>query len=196
MISDKELKGMHSPIRKFSLKMKIRSYRKKINKHGIKLDDLVVLDAGCGPGFSTQEILRSFSPKKIYAFDYLDQEIQFAKQLQIDAEFWVGSITNLIYPTNTFDFIFVFNVLHHVPEWRIGIQEIARVIKNEGYVIFEEPTGSYTSFTDRLARIKHPEEGKFSKEEFITELAKNRFTILDDSSTFFGRYLSFICKSD
>jgi hypothetical protein len=76
------------------------------------------------------------------------------------------------------------------------MKEVCRVLKIGGYVIFEEPTGSYTNLTDRLVRNKHPEEGKFSREEFITELTGNNFKIIEDASTFFGRYLSFICKLD
>lgn len=41
----------------------------------------------------------------------------------------------------------MFNVLHHVPQWHKGIQEIARILKIGGYVLFEEPTKKYTNFT-------------------------------------------------
>ena len=194
MISEKELKGVNSPFRNFSLNMKINSYKRQLEKLHIKLEHLTILDAGCGRGFSTRIIIDKFFPKKIYAFDYVEKQINLAKKMKLHAEFFVGDITNINLPTSFFDFIFVFNVLHHVPRWREGIIEVSRVLKEGGCAIFEEPTGSYTTFTDKLARNKHPEEGKFSKQEFKEELSKNKFTVIKDSSTFFNRYIALICQ--
>lgn len=194
MISEKELKGINSPFRNFSLNMKINSYKKQLVKLKINLKNLIILEAGCGRGFSTRIIINKFSPKKIYAFDFIEEQINLAKKMKLDAEFFVGDITRIDLPSGTFDFVFVFNVLHHVPMWKDGIKEITRVLKDKSYAIFEEPTGSYTTFTDNLARNKHPEEGKFSKEEFERELLKNNFKIVKDSSTFFGKYIALICQ--
>ncbi|MHA2105566.1 MAG: class I SAM-dependent methyltransferase [Candidatus Hodarchaeales archaeon] len=194
MISNKELKGVNSPFRNFSLKMKIRSYKKQLENQNINLKDSSILDAGCGRGFSTQIIIDKFQPEKIYAFDFIESQIDLAKMMNLDAKFWVGSITDIDLPSSSCDFVFVFNVLHHVLGWREGIKEIFRVLRDEGHAIFEEPTGGYTTFTDRLVRNKHPEEGKFSKKEFEEELLKNNFFIIKDSSTFFGRYIALICQ--
>ena len=193
MISEKELKGVNSPFRNFSLNMKINSYKKQLEKLHINLEQLIILDAGCGRGFSTRIIIDRFSPKKIYAFDVIENQINLAKKMKLEAEFFVGDITNINLPSSLCDVIFVFNVLHHVPRWREGIKEVSRVLKEKGTVIFEEPTGSYTTFTDKLARNKHPEEGKFSRQEFEEELIKNNFTVIKDQSTIFGKYIALIC---
>ena len=193
MISEKELKGVNSPFRNFSLNMKINSYKKQLEKLHINLEQLIILDAGCGRGFSTRNIIDRFSPKKIYAFDVIENQINLAKKMKLEAEFFVGDITNINLPSSLCDVIFVFNVLHHVPRWREGIKEVSRVLKEKGTVIFEEPTGSYTTFTDKLARNKHPEEGKFSRQEFEEELIKNNFTVIKDQSTIFGKYIALIC---
>ena len=194
MISQKELKGINSPLRNFSLKLKIRSYKKQLEKLDINYENKVILDAGCGRGFSTKILCEKFQPKEIYAFDYLEEQIQLAKQLELKAIFWVGDITSIHIPDENFDIVFAFNVLHHVPHWKQGILEISRVIKNQGYAIFEEPTGSYTTFTDKFVRNKHPDEAKFSKKEFEADLLKNNFIILKDSSTFFGKYIALITQ--
>lgn len=194
MISKKELKGINSPFRNFSLNLKINSYKKQLKKLHINLKDLTILDAGCGRGFSTRIIIDKFAPKKIVAFDIIADQITLAKKMKLEADFFIGSITDIDLPSAFFDFVFVFNVLHHVPCWKEGIAEVSRVLKVKGYVIFEEPTGEYTTFTDRLARNMHPERGKFTKREFEEELMKNNFFILKDSSTFFGKYIALICQ--
>ena len=196
MISQKELKGINSPFRHFSLKMKINSYKKKLDKLKINLNELTILDAGCGKGFSTKILIDKLAPKKTYAFDFLEDQVDLAKKLHLDAEFFQGSIADIKLPSTSCDFVFVFNVLHHVPEWKKGIKDVSRVLKDHGYAIFEEPTGSYTTFTDKLARNKHPEEGKFTKNEFEEELRKNNFTVLKDTSAFFGKYIALICQKE
>ena len=193
MISEKELKGINSPLRNFSLKMKINSYIKQLKKLHINLEHLTILDAGCGRGFSTKILFDKLSPKKTFAFNFLEERVNLAKKLNLDTEFFQGSNTDIQLPAGSSDFVFVFNVLHHVSEWKNGIKDVSRVLKDNGYDIFEEPTGSYTTFTDHLARNKHPEKGKFTKQEFEAELYKNTFVILKDSSAFFGKYIALIC---
>lgn len=55
MITEKELKGINSPFRNFSLNLKINSYKRQLEKLHIKIKDLTILDAGCGRGFSTEK---------------------------------------------------------------------------------------------------------------------------------------------
>ncbi|MFX0065770.1 MAG: class I SAM-dependent methyltransferase [Candidatus Hermodarchaeota archaeon] len=196
MISERELKGINNSLRAFSLNLKLRSYQKTLVQFGIDLTNTTILDAGCGRGFSTALILGLFRPKKVYAFDFLPQQIELAKEMKIPAEFFVGSITDIKLDATLCEFAFVFNVLHHVPNWPKGIQEIRRILKPNGYVIFEEPTKQYTTFTDRLARVKHPEEGKFTQEEFFQHLDANGFTLVKDMSTMFGLYLALLCRKE
>jgi ubiquinone/menaquinone biosynthesis C-methylase UbiE len=196
LISQKELKGVNSPLRGFSLKLKLRSYHNKLRKLGIDLENTVILDAGCGRGFSTAIILDRFKPNKVYAFDFLPEQIELAKKMNLTAEFFVGSITEIKIPTSECDMAFIFNVLHHVPQWEKGIQEVARILKVGGYALFEEPTKKYTNFTDKLARNKHPEEAKFTREEFISQLKLNSFVVIEDMSAFFGMYLALFCRKN
>jgi len=196
MISEKELKGVNSPFRAFSLKLKLRSYHKKFREIGIDLENTVILDAGCGRGFSTAIIIKRFNPCKIHAFDYLPEQIELAKKMDLQANFSVGSITDIKLLDDECDAVFVFNVLHHVPEWSDGIQEVARILKSGGHVLFEEPTKQYTNFTDKLVRNKHPEEAKFTREEFVNQLKIHDLTLIKDMSTFFGRYLALLCRKE
>ena len=195
LISDKELKGVNSSFRAFSLNVKLRNYRRKFTQLGIDLSDSIVVDAGCGRGWSTALIIKLFQPRKIYAFDYLPKQIELAKKMKLSAKFSVDSITNIQLPSDICDAVFSFNVLHHVPAWTEGINEISRILKPDGYVLFEEPTERYTNFTDKLVRNKHPEEGKFSRKEFDVELRKCGLSLIQDMSTFFGLYLVLLCKN-
>ena len=134
MISKKELKAVNSPFRNFSLKMKINSYKWQLEKLHINLEQLIILDTGCGWGVSTKIIIDKFSPKKIYAFDFVEKQVLLAKKINLEAEIFYGSITNINLPSSSCDLVFVFNVLHHVPMWKEGIKEVSRVLKDKNYV--------------------------------------------------------------
>ena len=124
MISVKELKGINSPFRNFSLNMKINSYKKQLTKLQISLENLLLLDAGCGRGFSTRIIIDKFSPKIIYTIVFQEEQINLAKKMHLDTEFFVVDIAKFNLISSIFDLIFVFNVLYHVPCWREAIKEV------------------------------------------------------------------------
>jgi ubiquinone/menaquinone biosynthesis C-methylase UbiE len=54
------------------------------------------------------------------------------------------------------DVVIIFGVLHHIPEWRKTIDEIARVLKQNGQLFLEEPRGVDLKFFDAFFRWGHP----------------------------------------
>lgn len=52
----------------------------------------------------------------------------------------VADAENLPFPDRGFDFIFLVGILHHLPDQKKGMQEIKRVLKEEGKVFISEPT--------------------------------------------------------
>ena len=95
------------------------------------------LDVGCGTGFFIRRLLergyvrpRGIEPDaRLVPSDLADR---------ID----IGSATALPYPDASFDCIYFFNVLHHLPateEYAAAMAEARRCLKPEGKIIFLEP---------------------------------------------------------
>ena len=75
--------------------------------------------------------------------------------------FHVADTLCLPHRNNTFDAIFVFGVLHHVPEWQEALSEIVRVLKPGALLYFEEIYPSlYQNFITKHILL-HPRENRF-----------------------------------
>lgn len=143
--------------------------------------DMRVLDVGCGRGVGTKEILDRFGARSVYAIDLDPGMVQRAKR-RLGAygqrvSVSVGDVEHLDVESETFDAVFDFAVLHHVPDWQNAVTEIRRVLKPGGRFFFQEVTThaldkwSYRTFMD------HPVENRFSGKEFIEELEKQGIQI-------------------
>ena len=108
---------MNSYFRQFFLKYyEFKVFKKFLKKNHIDLNKKVILDAGCGCGYSTELIIKEFQPEEIFAFDIAPNQIELTKQRKLSVNLFVGSMTDIKIPSEKFDAIFIFGVLHHVPE--------------------------------------------------------------------------------
>ncbi len=104
-----------------------------ILKKEIDLKDKKILDAGCGEGrFSKYFIEKNAN---ITSLDISEEYINVIKANIRRGKFVVGSVTDLPFPKNSFDYIFSVDVLQHVPNINKAIKEFHRVLKINGKVI-------------------------------------------------------------
>jgi ubiquinone/menaquinone biosynthesis C-methylase UbiE len=102
-----------------------------------------VLEVGCGRGAGACLILEKFRPAALHALD-LDQRMIRRALAYLNPEqrrrisLYVGDVFRLPYRDGTLDGVFGFGVLHHLPEWRGGLREVARVLKPGGFYFLEE----------------------------------------------------------
>lgn len=133
----KEIKGQYNTIAKewdssrfVPSKLKIKQIRKL--KKGEKL-----LDLGCGNGLIVTEALK----KGVHyiGIDISSVFIKVAKKKYPGVDFQVGDATKkLKFKNNSFDKVFSFAVMHHVPSEKLRLkflQEIYRVLKNGGEAV-------------------------------------------------------------
>ncbi len=88
---------------------------------------------------------------------------------------YVGDALTLPYRDGVLDAVFGFGVLHHLPDWRAGLREIARVLKPGGIYFLEE---FYPQFYQNfLARriFLHPEHDRFYSHDLRAALAEAGF---------------------
>jgi len=142
----------------------------------------LVLEIGCGRGVGAALISEKFQPAIMHAMD-LDFEMikkaqkRFKKHNLMRAGFYVGDVMQLPYKDATFDAVFGFGVLHHVPDWRGGLAEIARVLKKSGCYFFEELYPSlYQNFITRHILL-HPAENRFESTHWKNALQEMKLLV-------------------
>jgi ubiquinone/menaquinone biosynthesis C-methylase UbiE len=184
---------MNNPFRRFIQKnLEFKIFKHFLKKHNISLTGKTILDAGCGSGYSSEIVSKEFTPAQLIAFDLMPQHIKMAKKRGLEANFFVGDVTKIDLPSNTFDAVFIFGILHHVPEWRKALREIARVLKSEGVLLVEEVNREGVDFVNHLG-FYHPGEARFDWSEFAEGIRLSGFEILEEKKILIDEFRSFIC---
>ena len=95
-----------------------------------------VLDLGCGVGFWTIEMLRFGGYKNMYSADLTQAALDnVAKRLKINnmnSTLSIQNAENMTFEDNFFDHINCQGVIHHTPNTEKTIEEMARVLKDNG----------------------------------------------------------------
>src|SRR5439155_12518373 len=97
-----------------------------------------ILDAGCGNGRYTRFLLREADPDAlITGFDYSQQMLQRARKRLPGrrASHVAADLTRLPYADASFDAIVCGWVLEHLPDPKMGLQELARVLEPGGKLL-------------------------------------------------------------
>jgi len=142
-----------------------------------------VLEIGCGSGYGATIIRKLFEVGELTATDLDPRLIARAKARASDSavSFEVADACGLGCPDDTYDAIFDFGVIHHIPNWQDCLRELRRVLKPGGRIfVIDTPIESYRSFVGWIIRIftAHPYKEMFNESEFIVCLGKLGFQIL------------------
>jgi ubiquinone/menaquinone biosynthesis C-methylase UbiE len=133
------------------------TFKEMLKREGINLANAEIMDAGCGSGYGTKLILESFNPSKIIAFDYMQEQIALATKRGLPVDFYAGDMRKIDAPTGSVDAVFIFGVLHHIPNWKDALEEVARTLKKDGVLLVEEP--KVTGFSWKLLERRLQETG-------------------------------------
>ncbi|MBW2671063.1 MAG: class I SAM-dependent methyltransferase [Deltaproteobacteria bacterium] len=92
---------------------------------------------------------------------------------------YVGDAVDLPFKTGSLDAVVGFGFLHHVPDWRQGLSEIARVLKPAGVYYIEElyPSLYQNVITKRI--LLHPEQDRFTSNDFRKALDEAHLHLAD-----------------
>ena len=119
-----------------------------------------ILELGCGDASITRLIASSGAGRIITATE-VDQS-QHQKNLQINdlanVEFKLAGSEKILADDNSFDIIFMFKSLHHVPIDLMdkALQEVRRVLRTDGLVYISEPI--FDGDFNEILRLFHDEK--------------------------------------
>lgn len=172
----------NTPFRKWLLEHVTKKY---YFEYFDELKNKVVLEIGCGSGPGTKMILKYFSPRKILATDLDPRQIALARKNFINkkVDFEIADATKLNYHDNSFDAVFDYGVIHHLPspEWRECLNEIYRVLKPGGKVLlYDISIEAFDTIWGKIIKLFsiHPYSKMYRKEEFMSYLKSIGFEII------------------
>jgi SAM-dependent methyltransferase len=114
----------------------------------------VVVDAGCGPGFSTELIARACRPRVLIGMDASDAFLRSARERVPGAEFVAHDVTEVPFPTPPADVIYARLVLAHLGDPAAILDRWRRHLAPGGVVVSEEledieaPPGPLRAYDD------------------------------------------------
>jgi len=96
------------------------------------LDGKKILDSGCGKGRFATKIKSLYPSCEVHGVDVLEELLKEVPDLIIKKK---GSILSLPYASGTFDGVFCIEVLEHTVRTEKAIEELCRVLKDNGRVV-------------------------------------------------------------
>jgi len=143
----------------------------------LNTNNSIVLDYGCGIGNSLEQVLK-FKPKKITGIDISEVSIEKAKKnfdKNTKIELLVDNCEKTKFEENTFDIVYGTGILHHL-NFEICLDEIQRILKPGGRLLFIEPLGT-NPFINLYRRLT-PKSRSVDEHPLVENdlnLIKNRF---------------------
>jgi ubiquinone/menaquinone biosynthesis C-methylase UbiE len=156
-----------------------RSY---VGRHMASLGGLLpganVLEIGCGRGLGVEVLFDRFGVSEVTAFDVDPAMLEEArKRLErygpARVRLSIGDAEVIDAPAGSFDAVFDFAVLHHVPDWRRALAEIQRVLVPGGRFYFEEIVRPKVPTLAEVTPFRRNSNGRphdFSAADFENEL--------------------------
>jgi ubiquinone/menaquinone biosynthesis C-methylase UbiE len=145
------------------------------------------VEIGCGSGYGTKLILDQFGAAHVDAVDLDPKMIARARRRLVRYGDRVrlahGSATDLRGAVDAeddgYDAVFDFGIIHHIPDWRAAIAEVARVLRPDGKFYFEEVTAVALARPSYRALFDHPTTDRFAAGEFLAELGRRGLRVDD-----------------
>lgn len=155
----------------------------------------VALEIGCGRGIGTELILGLFGADRVDAFDLDSRMIDLAhKRLSprgSQVRLWTGDATAIEAEDNSYDAVFDFGIIHHIPVWEDALHEVCRVLKPGGRFYAEEVLDKFILSPVWRRLFDHPLVNRFDQNCFSYSLENVGFTLIA-TQHLWGRFAWFV----
>ncbi len=156
--------------------------KKLLKKYFTDLSEISVLDAGCGTGYLDFELKNNLGVKQVVSLDVSETAVELAKSNGLNTV--LSSLEKIPFPNSSFESILLLDVLEHTPNETKVLNEIERVLKNNGLLfIFVPALNFFWSEQDqKLGHYRRYNSKNFDK------LFNNNWQILEKG--YFNFFLS------
>ena len=163
-----------------------------------------VLEFGCGTG-KKGEITKKFSLKHFTGVDILKDRIKYAnKRNNPKTSFYsidpiVDEDTKIDFTDNSFDFIIINCVLHHIKSEHMKhiLNELYRVLKMGGYIFINEPVNKSITSTSTMF-MNYFDDGDYIRyeKEYLSYLKNFNIICKDYARGYFYEYFVILGKKE
>ena len=141
----------------------------------------VVVDVGCGCGYSLPKLAHRFAPRELVGVDIDPQMLAVARaetqRTGLAARLVQASSTHMPLADASVDLLFCHQTFHHLVEQEAALAEFLRVLKPGGLLLFAESTRRYIHSWIIRALFRHPMEVQRSAPEYLQMLRRAGFQV-------------------
>ncbi len=112
-------------------------------KRNIHVENPLILEIGCSSGFMLQRMQKAFPHATIMGSDVVSEPLQKLAESMPATPFFRFDLTQCPLPDNSIDAIVILNVLEHIENDVLALQQIHRILKPGGVVVIEVPAGPH-----------------------------------------------------
>ena len=161
----------------------INKFIKRIVNSIADLSELrTILDAGCGEGMVTKEIVSQLPDIKTEGLDISPDALAIARELLPENKLSLGDITKIELPDDSRDLVMALEVLEHLEDPRPAIKELQRVTSK--YCLISVPWEPWFSISCLLNGQylktwgRYPEHLQFWNKQQISDVVGQYFDIV------------------
>jgi len=145
----------------------------RINLEGIKK----ALEIGCGVGFLASHLTNKYG-MNVTGTDVDPDQIEFAKEHNGENKnlrFFPADATKLPFENTAFDLVLSFKVIHHIKNWDKALVEVNRVLRPNGFYVFDDFACSDLMFRYLRRFVKY--RGVYRLEDIARFLKQRNFEV-------------------
>lgn len=148
----------------------------------------VVVDVGCGSGYSLPKLAQRFQPHELVGVDIdpamLEVARQEARRASIAARLVEASSARIPLPDASADMLFCHQTFHHLVEQEAALREFMRVLKPGGILLFAESTRRYIHSWIIRALFRHPMDVQRTAPEYLQMIRHAGFIVPDNAISY------------
>lgn len=141
----------------------------------------VVVDVGCGSGYSLPKLAQRFAPRELVGVDIDPQMLAVARteaaRTGANVRLLESSSTRMPLADGSVDLLFCHQTFHHLVEQEAALAEFLRVLKPGGLLLFAESTRRYIHSWIIRVLFRHPMEVQRSAPEYLQMLRQAGFAV-------------------
>jgi SAM-dependent methyltransferase len=158
--------------------VQLRLDAKRLLRLGGRVDGGRVLEIGCGRGAGIEAAFRVFGAATVDAFDIDPRMVALAERrsrrrldsAELDRlKLQVLDLESNA-PSETYDAIFSYQVLHHLEDWRSALRNLASSLRPGGRLYLAESLRGFVHHPLIRRTMKHPESERFDATTLRAEL--------------------------